>query len=381
MSLQELQKTTEAVHKELSSGGADTEVLRKQLQDLRGLLTPENVTDEGTRKRLSVLHAQVTNRASFLNGLQQRTNVQDETLSALNQLSSSLAGHGILERRFDNDTLHTVTTHNWSPYNWFRRAGLGETGAALAGGATALGALYIAKRILFGAGRGAYRGVRRGVEYVGGWLRSLATFGAGVAAGAAGLIGLQRLNPSWLPEFLRSTPATPLTPEQIKKQEEEKKKLEEQEKKTGEELQKTIEALPAGDLLASNPPLERTINGVNVTIGNGNININGRRMTLTVQPNAGTWLTQPGQPVFATVPIAMNLTFRTLQRNPSGNLALTVDNPDPLTNGTDPQITSELPRNQLAAVITRLATAGGTSDITLDRGTPSRRYILRAATT
>jgi hypothetical protein len=189
------------------------------------------------------------------------------------------------------------------------------------------------------------------------------------------------LNPSWLPEFLRSTPATPLTPEQIKKQEEEKKKLEEQEKKTGEELQKTIEALPAGDLLASNPPLERTINGVNVTIGNGNININGRRMTLTVQPNVGTWLTQAGQPVFATVPIAMNLTFRTLQRNPSGNLALTVDNPDPLTNGTDPRITSELPRNQLAAVITRLATAGGTSDITLDRGTPSRRYILRAATT
>lgn len=318
MSLQELQKTTEAVHKELSSGGADTEVLRKQLQDLRGLLTPENVTDEGTRKRLSVLHAQVTNRASFLNGLQQRTNVQDETLSALNQLSSSLAGHGILERRFDNDTLHTVTTHNWSPYNWFRRAGLGETGAALAGGATVLVALNIAKRMLVGAGRGTYRGVRRGVEYVGGWLRSLATFGAGVAAGAAGLIGLQRLNPSWLPEFLRSTPATPLTPEQIKKQEAEKKEKEEKEKKENQELEKTIQELPAGELLASNPPIARTVSGTPISIGNNEIKINNRRLNIyatlalvsAVPFNEWTWT---------------NLPIRGIRKNGS-NLIIAVEN-------------------------------------------------------
>lgn len=254
MSLDQLQKTTEAVNKELTSGAADSEVLRKQLQDLRGLLTPENVRDEGTRNRLATLHAQVLNRSTYLSGLQQRTNVQDETLSALNQLSGSLTGHGIIERRFDNDMLHRMTSSNWLPYNWFRRAGLGETGAAIAGGATVLGALYVAKNMIFGAGRAVGRRVS-------GAFNRFTTFLLGMGAGAAAMFGMQRFAPNLLPNFMSTTPANPADQAQEK-----------QIKETLEKLNKANAAVPFDSA---------QLNGINLMNLTVPLTLDGRQVRVT----------------------------------------------------------------------------------------------------
>lgn len=210
MSVEQLQSNAQALQKSLNAGNPTAAEIQAVNQHV-----PNFATDQGTRDSLARLHTQVINHQTYLNGLESRNDVQNSTLSALNQLSSTLTSQGINERHVNTNLTGNDTANSWInstlnlPYNLTRRLGGSATTAHYVSLGTGLALAYGALRAV-GAFGG--RAVRRTGSFLRSWFAPVATFAAGVGA----VFGLQRFFPNALGNNASAAPLDQASEKQAK---------------------------------------------------------------------------------------------------------------------------------------------------------------------